>query len=149
MSQAGRAAPGVSKGRWCPLLSQKNTGAAESAGGTRHPGRDAGQPPLGAAGVGTGLSLAAPRAGCSVRLALGLGAIGTHTGQASFSTSYGIFCISWGIAKHIASAFLNSYRNASETVLENHIQVFQINSTCAKESTSILKKECSIAVGEG
>lgn len=59
--EPGRAEPGISKGRWCPLLSQKNIGAAESTSGTCHPGRGAGHPPLWAAGVGTELSLAAPR----------------------------------------------------------------------------------------
>lgn len=59
--EPGRAEPGISKGRWCPLLSQKNIGAAGSTSGDCHPGRGAGHPPLWAAGVGTGLSLAAPR----------------------------------------------------------------------------------------
>lgn len=58
--EPGRAEHGISKGRWCPLLSQKNIGAAENTSGTCHPGRGAGHPPLWAAGVGTGLSLAAP-----------------------------------------------------------------------------------------
>lgn len=59
--EPGRAEPGVSKGCWCPLLSQKIIGAAESTSGTCHPGQGAEHTPLWAAGVGTGLSLAGPR----------------------------------------------------------------------------------------
>lgn len=34
----GGQSPALSKGRWCPLLSQRNNGAAESTSGICHPG---------------------------------------------------------------------------------------------------------------
>lgn len=36
--EPGRAERGISKGRWCPLLSRIHIGAAESTSGTCHPG---------------------------------------------------------------------------------------------------------------
>jgi len=76
--EPGRAEPGLSEGRWCPLLSRKYIGAAEIMSGTCHPGRGTRHPPLRAASAGSGLRLAARRG--QHGLALGSGAIGTHVG---------------------------------------------------------------------
>ena len=81
-------------------------------------------------------------------LALGLGAIGTHIGQEWLLLAQLLRLLrdllhqpgDLRASQDIVSAFLNSYRDASETVNGNHVQVSQLNSTRAEESTFALKK---------
>lgn len=86
-------------------------------------------------------------------LALHVGAIGTHTGQewlllAQLRLLRDLLHQPGDLraSQDIVFTFLNSYRDASETVHGNHVRVSQLN---AKESSFSLKKERSVAVGEG